>query len=131
MIALQALLAAFLGRAVIISIIRAFFMRPRPFVIAKVNEILPHIPNDGSFPSTHTTVMFALAFTLLTYDLRWGITYLIIAFISGSMRVVVGVHFPLDIFGGILVGYLAAALAKWCFEFFYVARRSTKAQKRQ
>ena len=52
--------------------------------------------------------MFALGFSLLLINRRWGIAYLILAFFSAVARIVVGVHFPLDVFVGILVGLISA-----------------------
>lgn len=118
-VTLQAFAAAFLGRAVIVSIIRIFFFRARPFVSGVVNQLVAHNPAEASFPSGHTTVMFALAFSLLFVNRKWGAVYLIIALISAFSRVVVGVHFPMDILGGILVGLLSAILVRWLFVFLF------------
>lgn len=118
-ITLQAFVAAFLGRAVIISIIRIFFFRARPFVDSVVNQLVAHNPAEASFPSGHTTVMFALAFSLLFVNRKWGVAYLIIALISAFSRVVVGVHFPFDILGGILVGLLSAIMVRRLFVFLF------------
>lgn len=127
---LQAFAAAFLGRAIIISIIRIFFFRPRPFVSGIVNQLVEHNPMEASFPSGHTTVMFALAFSLLFVNRKWGIVYLIIALISALARVVVGVHFPFDILGGILVGFLSAIFMKWFFDFWIRRKKKTEERAR-
>lgn len=117
-VALQSLAAAFLGRAVFVSLIRIFFNRPRPFVEGIVNQLVAHNPLEPSFPSGHTTVMFALAFSLLFVNRKWGSVYLIIAAVSAFSRVIVGVHFPLDIAGGILVGFIAAILIRRVYLWF-------------
>lgn len=116
-VALQALAAAFIGRALIVPLIRAFFFRARPFVEGAVTQLVQHDPAESAFPSGHATVMFALAFSLLfSKNPRFGIIYLISATVSSFSRIIVGVHFPLDIVGGMLVGALAAFFAKWIFE---------------
>lgn len=129
-IALQSFAAAFLGRAVIVSLIRVFFFRTRPFVAGIVNQLVEHNPAEPSFPSGHTTVMFALAFSLLFYDKKWGAVYLIIALISALSRIVVGVHFPFDILGGILVGFLSAIFMKWFFDFWIRRKKKTEERAR-
>jgi undecaprenyl-diphosphatase len=120
---LQALAAAFIGRALIVSLIRMFFFRSRPFIEAAVTQLVFHNPLEGSFPSGHATVMFALAFSLFFTNIRWGFVYLFLAMVSSLARVVVGVHFPLDIIGGMLVGALSAFLAKWFFDFWLRKRK--------
>lgn len=115
--ALQGLTAAFLGRAVMVSFIRIFFFRPRPFATGAA-ELITQKVFEGSFPSGHATVMFAIAFSLFFADKRWGTAYLILALLSSLGRVIVGVHFPFDILGGILVGLLSALCAKWFFDFW-------------
>ena len=105
--ALEALAAGIFSRAVVIEIIRLYVERPRPFAHNVVSVLIPE-PLDASFPSTHTSIMFALGFSLLLINRRWGIAYLILAFFSAVARIVVGVHFPLDVFVGILVGLISA-----------------------
>ena len=66
----------------------------------------------SSFPSNHTIIIATLAFTLL-FDRRWagwGWATLALAAVVGLSRVYLGVHFPLDIAGGLLLAPLAAAL---------------------
>lgn len=125
-IALQALTAAFIGRALIVSLIRIFFFRSRPFVEATVTQLVLHNPFEGSFPSGHATVMFALAFSLFLVNIRWGLIYFFLAIVSSLGRIIVGVHFPLDIIGGMFVGALSAFLAKWLFDF-WLAKKKRKA----
>lgn len=104
---LEALAAAVFSRAIVITLIRLYIERPRPFAHNIVNVLIPE-PFDASFPSSHASIMFALGFSLLLVNRRWGIAYLVFALLSALARVVVGVHFPLDIFVGILVGLISA-----------------------
>lgn len=128
--ALQALAAAFMGRALIVSLIRIFFFRSRPFVEATVTQLVFHNPLEGSFPSGHATVMFALAFSLFSVNIRLGLAYLLLAIISSFSRIIVGMHFPLDIIGGMLVGALSAFLVKWLFDFWLAKRRKREQPSR-
>lgn len=108
---IEALVSGFIiGRVVIVSLIRAFFWRERPFVEFQVNQLLAHNPLDASYPSSHATMMFAIAFSVLFVNRRWGIVYLVLALASALSRVVVGVHFPLDILAGFWVGLLSALI---------------------
>lgn len=125
-VSLQALAAAFIGRALIISLIRAFFFRARPFVAGVVTQLVAHNPAEASFPSGHAAVMFALAFSLFYVNKKWAILYIVLATISAISRIIVGVHFPADIASGILVGLLSAMLSKAIFDFWIKKRAAKK-----
>ena len=99
------------------QVIGYIFFRPRPFVdLESVNELIRKSPLEKSFPSDHTGGAFAIAFAIFLINRKWGSVFLLIAFLIGISRVFVGVHYPLDIFAGILTGFLGAILAKWLIE---------------
>lgn len=59
--------------------------------------LLNHIP-DASFPSDHATVSIAFLTSLfLSWYKRTGLTYGIFVFFMLISRIIVGVHWPLDI----------------------------------
>jgi len=63
---------------------------------------------ETSFPSDHTTFLFAIAWSFMLFRVRfWGL-FLILAFLGGISRIYVGVHYPYDILGGIVVGFMGA-----------------------
>jgi undecaprenyl-diphosphatase len=65
---------------------------------------LLHVPHDGSFPSGHATTSFAGATMLsLLLPRLWPALYLLAAAIASS-RLYNGVHYPLDVLGGALLG---------------------------
>ncbi|NIT03555.1 phosphatase PAP2 family protein, partial [Candidatus Saccharibacteria bacterium] len=67
----------------------------------------------ASFPSGHTTFLAALGTASFFTD-RWvGVTVIILALLTGMGRVLAGVHYPVDIVGGFLLGATVAGLAKW------------------
>jgi undecaprenyl-diphosphatase len=68
------------------------------------------IPHSHSFPSGHTATSFAGATALsLVYPRGAPVFYLLAAAIAYS-RLYVGVHFPLDVLGGIVIGVATALL---------------------
>lgn len=76
----------------------------RPFVDL---GIIPLRLEDGfSFPSQHMAVFTALSVALFLINKKVGFVFLIIAILIGLSRIVVGVHYPLDILGGLFVGAL-------------------------
>ncbi|MEN5343578.1 phosphatase PAP2 family protein [Achromobacter mucicolens] len=89
----------------------ALWPHPRPFVIGLGHVFFAHKPTS-SFPSNHTIIIAAFAFALIL-DRRWagwGWLALAGALLVGMSRVYLGVHFPLDIVGGLLLAPLAAAI---------------------
>jgi undecaprenyl-diphosphatase len=95
--------------AIIISkTIGVFYYHNRPFVDGLGATLISH-KADSSFPSDHTTFLFAIAFSYLFFKLKkLAVISLILAFLGGIARVYVGVHYPFDIMGGIFVGFVAS-----------------------
>lgn len=90
----------------------ALWPHARPFVLGLGHAFFAH-KATASFPSNHTIIIATLAFTLI-FDRRWagrGYAVLLLAAVVGLSRVYLGVHFPLDIAGGLLLAPVAAGLA--------------------
>lgn len=90
----------------------ALWPTPRPFVLGLGHQGLAHKPTP-SFPSSHASVAFAAGFALwlrLRHPVwRWlppGLALLV-----AWSRVALGLHFPLDVLAGAVVGCLSAWLA--------------------
>ena len=84
--------------------LKPIIARPRPCWIFDVQSMLIQIPEDYSFPSGHTYSSFLSAFVILTQSRKWGIVTLLVAVIMAFTRLYLFVHFPTDIFGGIILG---------------------------
>jgi membrane-associated phospholipid phosphatase len=94
------------------AILKNWMARPRPFVTYK--DIIPLIPPPGgfSFPSGHTTSSFAVAFVFFELlPRKWGIPALLIAAGIAFSRLYLRVHYPTDVLGGILIGYIVSRIA--------------------
>ena len=85
--------------------------RPRPFVAHPqlVHLFVPHAA-DSSFPSDHTTAAFAIATAIFLRNRVWGTLTLLAATALGISRVVIGVHYPLDVAVGAALGAAVACL---------------------
>ena len=109
--------AWFMGSLVIsfilLKIAAHTYVDHRPFVDYHLTQLIPHAAGS-SFPSDHTTVTTAigLSFLLLTPFKKTGIAIALTAVLIGFARVFVGVHYPIDILGGLVVGTLGS-LATW------------------
>lgn len=83
-------------------IIQLIYARPRPFVSHEVFKLIDKSA-DASFPSGHTVLAFAVAFSIYFYNKKLGTIFLTAAALVSLGRIYVGVHYPLDIFGGVLI----------------------------
>ena len=86
--------------------------RPRPFVAHPelVRIFAPHAA-DPSFPSDHATASFAIATAILLRNRLWGSVALVAATLLAVSRVVIGVHYPLDVLAGAALGSSVGARA--------------------
>jgi undecaprenyl-diphosphatase len=86
--------------------------RPRPYE-SLAATILRQDPARGtSFPSSHTAIVVAVVVALLPILPKpWKVVGIAIVVMVVWSRVYFGVHHPLDLFGGIGVGLVAAGLA--------------------
>ena len=99
------------GSWIIVKIIKTFYPVERPFfALENVNQLLSEY-HLSSFPSGHATLSFALAFSIFLYNKKIGSLFLFLAFCVSLSRIFTGVHFPLDI----VVGAILGILISWSF----------------
>ncbi|MEJ2768365.1 phosphatase PAP2 family protein [Mycetohabitans sp. B46] len=107
----EAALAAALGMG-IAQIIGAMWPHPRPFAIGLGHAWIAHV-DDASLPSDHTTLAFSVACSLLlhTGTRVAGAALALAGLMVGWARIYAGIHFPLDVGCGMLLGMACAVLA--------------------
>lgn len=90
------------------QIISAFWQHPRPFMMGLGRTLIPHIA-DSSFPSDHLTLLWSVSFSLLRYQpLRSiGAAFTLLGLPMAWARIYLGVHFPFDMMGAILVAIVS------------------------
>lgn len=99
------LIAGFSAWMVSENIIKFFVSRPRPSI--DMGAIIIGGGAYGySFPSTHTTIAFALATVLSSIEPKARTWFYVLAIFIGLSRIYLGVHFPLDVFVGAFIGYV-------------------------
>lgn len=112
-----AALSAYILSGLIAQLIKRLFDMPRPPALLDQVHVLGHALHAHSFPSGHATsdgVMVLAAFLLWSVrDLRsWAVAMLFLLAAVG--RVYGGVHFPLDVMVGLVIG-LACMWGCWRF----------------
>ena len=101
-----AALAAVACALLLNALIGMVWYHARPFAIGVGHAFLRHAPTS-SFPSNHATIMFTTALVLASSGVpsarRIGLCMLPLASIVAWARVFAGVHWPLDMAGGIVM----------------------------
>lgn len=101
------------------------FFHPRPFMVGFGHSYLAHLP-EASFPSDHATLMWTIAFGLLYWSPTRPSSWisLLLAALTSWARIFLGVHFPFDIAGSIVVALIsvAALVPMYALTVRYVAK---------
>ena len=104
-----ALLAWILGQA-----LKYLIGSPRPFLVLDDIPLLFTQGGYDSFPSGHATFFFALGTALFFQNKKFGILLFAGAVIMGAARIIVGVHWPIDILGGFVLGSGVVSAFYYC-----------------
>ena len=130
------LIAAFIVSALVAQILKNVFSMPRPkqfFPAGQYNYFIDGVTHIGfaSFPSGHTTSVFALATLLAIFDSNktGNVLYLLAAVAVGYSRIYLGQHFLGDVLVGSFIGLLTAVLIHWLFLTKLLPRRAATAGK--
>jgi membrane-associated phospholipid phosphatase len=115
-------ITAFLLSALLAQLLKKAFSMPRPrqfFAPGQYSHFIEGVTNLGfaSFPSGHTTSIFALA-TLLAFfakDPRLKMAFLLGAVAVGYSRIYLGQHFLGDVLMGSCIGTATAIFIHWLF----------------
>lgn len=111
---LAIVLASFLAN----HVLKPLVSRERPFVSTPEILVIGSRPGDASFPSGHAANAFAgasvLAQRLGAQRVLWWALALLIAY----SRIYLGVHYPLDVIGGAMLGFVCGTVAGRVVEAF-------------
>lgn len=103
------------------SLIKSLVMRPRPCHVLNDINLLVKCGAGKSFPSSHAAnsmmvvTVISLFFRQHKYWLPW------LAVIVGISRIFVGVHYPLDVFCGLIIGALVSWFVYWLVNKIFIS----------
>ncbi len=129
---LLCLITLILSDQVSSSLLKPLFHRLRPY---KVLDNVHKLVGSGGFslPSSHAANIFSMAMVITYIWRRAWIAFLVfgIAVVVGFSRVYVGVHYPLDVAAGVIVGGVCVLLSIQIFKgfkwgFLKIKRTSSK-----
>lgn len=107
-------LAGMFSRFIVNELVYFFYKRKRPSEVISVHQLIKK-PNHPSFPSGHTSLLFAISVTLMFFSISIGIAFASLSFLVGLFRIFAGVHWPSDILGGMAAGAVSSLLV-----YFYL-----------
>ena len=97
--------------AIISKFLKILINTPRPeFILPDVQALFAK--TSYAFPSDHATFFMALAFAIFFLHKKAGYVFMLFALLIGLARIAAGVHFPIDILGGFILGALVAYFMK-------------------
>ena len=87
--------------------------RPRPYIVEPEPPPLLPATLDLSFPSGHASTSFAAAAMLAWFIPRGAPILFVLAALVAASRVYVGVHYPLDVVVGAVLGLGVTSTLRW------------------
>ena len=103
--------------------------RIRPFMVNTAVELLVETPSSASFPSGHTASSFAVVGALWAMKHPLWKPAAVVAALMAFSRLYLYVHWPTDILGGIVVGWLCGMLGAIIVQKASKAQRNKKRRK--
>ena len=93
---------------IVAKILKTLIHADRPFIaLSNVRSLFTE--TGSAFPSGHATFFMGLAVALFFIDKKIGYLFMFFALILSLARIIAGVHFPVDILGGFILGSLVSA----------------------
>ena len=125
-----ALVTATLAADWLSYLLRQVTGRDRPPLVYLDPKPLVALPHTGAFPSGHSASAFAAATVIAFSSRRLAVPAYVLAALVAWSRVYVGVHWPLDVIGGAVLGVLVGTLVvKALPRLSEVRRRSLRAPR--
>ncbi|MDO5062036.1 MAG: phosphatase PAP2 family protein [Peptostreptococcaceae bacterium] len=106
------ILLAMLFSVLIVNLgLKPLVMRIRPYDINTAAQLITGHMMDYSFPSGHSSVSFAAATAILSWNKKAGVLAILLASIIAFSRLYLYLHYPTDVLAGIMIGILCGIMA--------------------
>ena len=87
------------------DLLKTAFNLPRPFQVSSLGiAARGELPTNPGFPSGHTTNAFTVATVIWSRYPAWRIPFIVLAISTGVSMIILGLHFPSDVLGGVFLG---------------------------
>ncbi len=87
------------------DLLKTAFNLPRPFQVSSLGiAARGEIPTNPGFPSGHTTNAFTVATVIWSRYAAWRVPFVVLAISTGISMIILGLHFPSDVLGGVFLG---------------------------
>ena len=94
------------------DVLKAAFNLPRPFQVPSLGIVARgEIPTNPGFPSGHTTNAFTVATVMWSRYTAWRVPFVVLAIATGVSMIILGLHFPSDVIGGVFLGIFCGTFA--------------------
>jgi undecaprenyl-diphosphatase len=103
---------------IVVILIKVLVSAPRPFEVIDSVRTLGLYGGGDSFPSGHTAIAAAIAGAIKPYHPRAGLLLILFALLVGISRVYLGVHFPIDVIVGFLIGLVISDIVRRVLSMF-------------
>jgi undecaprenyl-diphosphatase len=100
-------------------LLKPLVARDRPFVSTPEILVIGSRPGDRSFPSGHAANAFAGASVLVRRLRAQRVLWWALAALIAYSRIYLGVHYPLDVIGGALLGFVCGSVAGRVVDAFH------------
>jgi undecaprenyl-diphosphatase len=97
----------------------------QPFAEFEYEPLVPH-GVDNSFPSDHSAAAGVLAGVASLYNRSLGLLMWILAVAVAAGRMLAGLHYPVDVIVGLVLGGVCAAFAYWGVHLYFSPRLHTE-----
>lgn len=129
-------IAMLLGVIIGNGILKNLVARTRPFDLANPvvsrSRLLIDPPTDYSFPSGHTLASFEAATAIYKDHTLYGFAVFLLALLIAFSRIYLQVHYPSDVLGGAILGFLlgllGSTIVRWMSDV-WSSHKEKKAQK--
>ena len=94
------------------DLLKTAFNLQRPFEVSSLRIFARgEMPTNPGFPSGHTTNAFTVATVIWSRYPAWRIPFIVLAISTGVSMIILGLHFPSDVLGGVFLGIFCGTFA--------------------